>query len=129
MYDELREPGNVNLVGGHINQIKIESPDVLTKKTTFYEAWEYHTIFNMQQFKFLVDSKGVTYWSPKVIHLHDQNIELKSFIPKLLDIIIKPKVKHMDTIEEEQEAGKQNQQKSHLPKVDLVQIKQQPALL
>lgn len=35
----------------------------------------------------------------------------------------------MDTIEEEQEAGKQNQEKAHLPKVDLAQIKQQPALL
>ena len=47
MYDELREPGNINLVGGHVNQIKIESPAILTKKTTLHEAWEYHTIFNM----------------------------------------------------------------------------------
>lgn len=39
--DELANPGKVNLVGGHVNQIQIESEDVICKKTKINEALQY----------------------------------------------------------------------------------------
>ena len=40
-----RDDSKINLVGGHINQIKIESKSVLHKKTSLMEALQYDLIF------------------------------------------------------------------------------------
>ena len=39
-------PNKVNLVGGHINQINIESDEVIKKKTSLQEAIQYKYIFD-----------------------------------------------------------------------------------
>jgi len=46
--DKVTSNGNdskINLVGGHINQIKIESKSVLHKKTSLMEVLQYDLIF------------------------------------------------------------------------------------
>lgn len=43
---ELSDPTKVNLVGGHINQIKIVSEQVLQKKTSLNECQQYLIIFD-----------------------------------------------------------------------------------
>ena len=49
MEGELADPSKVNLVGGHINQIRIESEDVLQKKTTLNECVRYLIILGETQ--------------------------------------------------------------------------------
>ena len=40
------DPNKVNLVGGHINQITIESSDIIKKKTSKFEVDQYKLIFD-----------------------------------------------------------------------------------
>ena len=66
---------DVNLVGGHLNQISIPSQTELIKKTSIHEVEQYKILFSENSDDLSQD-------------LQLQNTELKTFIPRLLDIMV-----------------------------------------